>query len=199
MTHSVNRFCLLAAVLLAPLSACDGPAAPVVPGDELLFIRQSPTSPPLVSDEISFWAKRGQGIEVRMPYTNGHECLRFKLPGDALAAYPDGTAFRDGDSVRITIRLAQSGFYNFEFQPAGLRFSREHPAELRVSYSYRDPDVDGDGDVDARDELEFDAAAFWKQERAGEPWRRIGTARIDSTDEMRAELIGFTRYALASN
>jgi hypothetical protein len=184
--------------LLAALAACDDPSgARVVSGDELLFIRQDPTGPALTSTEVSFWAKLGENREVRLPYVNGHECLRFKVPGDALAYYPDGRAFHEGDSVRITIRQAVSGTFNFEFEPAGLRFHRDDPAELRVSYYYRDPDMDGDGDVDDDDQSEFAGAAFWKQELEGAPWTRIGTARLRDTYEMRANIEGFTKYAMA--
>jgi hypothetical protein len=201
MTHRKFGARLLAcALLLTPLAACDSPSdAPVVDEDELIFIRQADTAPALEYTEISFWAVRGESQEVRMPYENGYDCLRFKVPGNALERYPDGRLFEEGDSVRITIRVARNGFYNFDFQPSGLRFSDDHPAELRVSYEYRDDDTDGDGDVDERDDQEFDRAAFWKQETVGASWTRIGTVRLDEADEMRADLTGFTRYALASN
>jgi hypothetical protein len=201
MIHRTFGARLLAcALLLTPLAGCDDPSGSrIVDEDELIFIRQAETAPALEFTEISFWAKRGQNAEVRMPYVNGYDCLRFKVPGNALDRYPDGTQFQNGDSVRITIRVAQTGYYNFDFQPSGLRFDPEHPAELRVSYDYRDDDTDGDGDVDAVDEMEFEDAGFWKQETPGGQWMEIGTVRFDAEDEFRAELNGFTRYALASN
>jgi hypothetical protein len=201
MTHRSSRVGLIAcALLIGTLSGCQDPSGtPVVDGSDLLFIRQADTAPALEVSEVSFWVKAGDGKEVRMPYVNGHDCLRFKVPGNGLLRYPDGTPFEEGDSVRITIRVAQAGFYNFEFQPAGLQFDPDHPAELRISYAYRDADTDQDGDVDANDELEFGDAAIWKQEAGDSFWTQIGTARLDDLDEFRAELNGFTRYALASN
>jgi hypothetical protein len=199
MTQRLFRPTILAALVLAGLPSCSDVTGTEVSGDELIFIRQSPTAPALQTEVVSFWAKRGEDVDIRLPYQNGHDCLRFRLDDGSLLAYPDGRRFADGDSVQITIRLAQPGTFNFEFQPAGLRFDPSEPAELRVSYAYSDPDIDQDGDVDANDQLEFDDASFWRQETPESDWRKIGTVRFDSTDEMRAELSGFTRYALASN
>jgi hypothetical protein len=184
---------------LALLAACSDPAgARVVDGDRLLFVRQSPTAPALENGgQVAFWAKYGEDYDIRLPYVNGHDCLRFRLDDETLRSWPDGRRFQPGDSVRITIRLVDPDLYNFEFQPAGLRFNPDRPAELRVSYAYSDPDLDGDGDVDDRDRLEFDDVGFWRQETDGAPWTEIGTARLDATDEMRAELEGFTKYAMA--
>lgn len=62
----------------------------------------------------------------------------------------------------ITIRLVDPSRFMFEFEPAGLKFDPERPAELEVSYARADPDFDDDGVED--DKLEFD---FWRQEREG--------------------------------
>ena len=190
---------ILAAAGLA-LSGCSDPSGPpVVDTDDLLFIRQAAGAPALATVDTTFWARRGEDMEVRLEYVNGRDCLRFELEEESLLTRPDGTPFAAGDSVQIRIRLVDPELYNFEFSPAGLRFSSEEPAELRVSFRYADRDVDGDGDVDDQDEVEFDDAGFWKQETPASSWMRIGTGRFDATEEMRAELEGFTRYALASN
>lgn len=184
---------------LAALAACSDPAGPrVVTGDQLRFVRQAEGAPALENGgEVAFWAHYGEDYDIRLPYVTGHDCLRFRLDDETLLAYPDGRRFQPGDSVRITIRLVDPELYNFEFQPAGLRFNRDEPAELRVSYAYADPDLDGDGDVDGDDVAEFDDVGFWRQETPGAPWMEIGTGRLDATEEMRAELEGFTKYAMA--
>lgn len=172
-----------------------------VPGDRLIFIRAAADAPALETREVSFWAVKGRDTEVQIDYvplpgaSEGERCLRFRVRDDALLRLPDGTAIQEGDSVRITIRVVSYQDFNFEFLPAGLRFDPREPAELRVSYRFADRDFNADGVVDGRDEdFEF---GFWRQEREGLPWTRIGSARLHDLEEVRAELDGFTRYALA--
>ncbi len=170
-------------------------------GAELLRLAQN--APALERTEVSFWAIRGRGTEVEIRLApgggddDGEEFLEFEIPEDALLAYPDGRRFARGDSVRITIRVVDPTRFVFEFQPAGLKFDPRHPAELEVSYEWADPDYDGDGDRDSDDaeiEREF---GFWRQERAGQPWFRVGTVRVEEMDEAEAKITGFSKYALA--
>lgn len=187
--------------LLLLLAACERGASdsrrPMVREDELVFIRPAANSPPLVSTDTSFWAVAGDNREIRIPYVNGVAFLEFKVPGNALLRRPDGAAFRRGDSVRITVRLADPGRFSFEFQPAGLRFDRDHPAELRVRYRYADPDFNGDGRVDDEDRR-FDFG-LWRQEASGQPWAGLVTIRDADLEEVRATLEGFTKFAVAGN
>lgn len=199
--RSTRKHLLSAALLLAVLAAGCERTPTGVPADRLVFIRVAPGAPELEAHEVAFWAVKGENREVEIRYrprpgeSSGERCLRFRVPGDALLRDADGRSFRDGDSVRITIRVADYRHFHFEFLPAGLRFDPRRPAELRVAYQFADPDFNGDGVVDGRDEdFEF---GFWRQERAGLPWRRIGSVRVRDLEEVRAELDGFTRYALA--
>ncbi len=195
MSNRLFRFalCLLLPVALA---ACDDPSGGdggPVPGEELAFLRAAPGAPPLAVNEISFVAVAGQDHDVRIEYSNGEECLRFRLDDDALTRRPDGTPMNEGDTITIRIRVVDSGYFNFEFQPAGLQF--DEPAELRVNYQFAHPDFNGDGEVDEDDEdFEF---GVWRQEMPGQAWEPIGGARLHDLTEVRAELDGFTRYALA--
>lgn len=192
-----NRFFRRALCLLLPaaLAACEDPGGDggPVPGDDLVFLRPSAGAPPLAVSEISFVAVAGEDHDVRIDYANGEECLRFRLDDDALTRRPNGTPMNEGDTITIRIRVADSGYFNFEFQPAGLRFAE--PAELRVNYQFAHPDFNGDGDVDDDDEdFEF---GWWRQEAPGQSWERIASARVHDVTEVRAEIDGFTRYALA--
>ena len=198
----INRYLLLLA-LVPLLAACDNPnrgGDDVVDEDDLVFIQAAANAPPLETTDTTFWAVKGRDTELRIDYkvsgsADGPECLRFRLRDDALLRRPDGSLIREGDSVQIRIRLADARTFNFEFSPAGLRFNRSEPAELRVNYAFADPDFDGDGDVDGQDEdFEF---GWWRQEAPGQKWERIGSARVHDLTEVRAELDGFTRYALA--
>lgn len=187
---------LLLLALPAALAACENPnggdGGPR-PGEELVFLRPAVNAPYLTTYDTSFVAVAGRDHDVRLRYDNGDECLRFRLDDDALTRRPNGTPMREGDTITIRIRVVDTGYFNFEFQPAGLRFAE--PAELRVNYAYAHPDFNGDGEVDDDDEdFEF---GWWRQEMPGQEWEPIGSVRVHDLDEIRAEIGGFTRYALA--
>ena len=187
---------LLLLALPAALAACEDPSGgdgDVVPGEDLVFLRPAPNAPALATYDTSWVAVAGEDYDIRIPYVNGQECLRFRLDDDALTRRPDGTRMFEGDTITIRIRVVDAGYFNFEFQPAGLRFAE--PAELRVDYSFAHPDFNGDGEVDGDDDdFEF---GWWRQEMPGQDWERIGSVRLHDLDEVRAEIGGFTRYALA--
>jgi hypothetical protein len=196
---------LLAATVLlsaAGLASCDGsPAGPSqLPENELVFVRAAADAPPLAVQQVQVWAKAGEGRRIEIPYAKvgeygGDKCLEFTIPGDGLLTRPDGTPFARGDSVLITIRVVDPNAFNFEFSPSGLRFSSKHPAELRISYKWADPDLNGDGRVDDSDRrIGFD---IWKQETPAARWERIGTSRDSDVEELRANITGFTKYAMA--
>jgi hypothetical protein len=198
-----RRLISAATLLLATtLASCsDSPSGPgELPQDQLVFIRAAANAPPLDATHVQLWAKAGEGRRVEIRYQKvgeygGDRCLEFNIPGDALLRRPDGTAFAKGDSILITITLADPGSFNFSFAPSGLTFSQSHPAELRISYKWADPDYNGDGVVDDRDRaFRFD---IWKQEADGAPWLKIGTARDSNVEELRADIFSFTRYAMA--
>jgi len=200
----IRRFLPAAALLLAGmLSSCDGgPSGPSEkPANELVFLRAAGGAPALQTDHIEFWAKAGDGIEREIRYSNtapgyaGDECLRFKIPGNGLYKKPDGSRFQKGDSVLISVRVVDLQHFNFEFQPSGLQFDPDHPAELRISFRWADPDLNGDGVVDDRDRsFSF---GIWKQEADGLPWMRITSQRDSDLQEVRADILGFTKYAMA--
>lgn len=193
----------LAAVLALLLAGCNyNPVDPVpdaLPESELSFLRFAAGAPPPADSVVSFWAVRGEDREVEIRLQpeegeqEGEEFLEFEVSGQSLASYPDGRPFARGDSVLITIRLVDPSRFMVKFEPAGLKFDPDHPAELEVSYAHADPDYDGDGEDD--EDLEF---SFWRQEREGELWYRMGTVFIEDLSEVEAEIEGFTRYALAS-
>ena len=183
------------------LGACErgstGSRPPIVPEDELVFLRAAAGAPPLATTDTTFWVDVEDGRDVRIRYANGENGLEFKVPGRGLLRRPDGTAFGRGDSVQIRIRLAEPGTFNFEFQPAGLRFDPDRPAELRIRYRYANPDYNGDGRVDSADQS-FDFG-LWRQEASGQPWAGLITIRDVDLQEVRAEVEGFTKFAVAGN
>ncbi|HEV2148339.1 MAG TPA: hypothetical protein VGR37_13120 [Longimicrobiaceae bacterium] len=193
---------LLLALLLAagcgdPAGSGDRPRAE----DELVFLRAAEGTPPLESQTVSFVARVGDNARAEIRYVNngyGYEkCLEFRIPGNGLLRRPDGRRFQRGDTVRITITVVDPARFDFRFEPSGLRFDPDHPAELRVSYRWADRDYNGDGTVDDRDERFEREFGFWHQGRAGQPWSRMGTVKLEDLREAKAEITGFSRYALA--
>lgn len=199
-----DRRLLSAALLLcsAALASCEGsPSGPEqLPESRLAFIRAAADAPPLETQQIQVWAKAGESRRVEIRYVKvgeygGDKCLEFDIPGDALLTRPDGTPLARGDSVLITVRVVDPDAFDFEFSPSGLRFNPDHPAELRISYKWADPDLNGDGRVDDRDRgFSFE---IWKQETEGAQWFKVGTSRDRDLQELRADITGFTKYAMA--
>lgn len=200
---------LLAALLASAAIACsssddDGDNDPGAerPEAELNIVRLAADAPPLFSDSISFWAFRGEGAEARLYFQDetggqGDEYLSLKLANESLRLYPDGTPFADGDSVLIIIKVVDPQAILFELQPAGLKFSANDRAELRIRYDRADGDFNDDGEHDGHDDDIEDIIGIWRQESPGLPFVRLGTARVREQKELRAELDGFSRYAIA--
>jgi hypothetical protein len=195
-------FSIALLLFAATLAACDGsPSDPgQLPESKLAFVRAADDAPPLETGQVQFWAKAGDGRRAEIKYAQvgeygGDKCLEFDVPGDALLTRPDGTPFAPGDSVLITIRVVDPAAFRFEFSPSGLRFDPKHPAELRISYKWADPDLNGDGRVDDRDRSV--SVDIWKQENDGGPWFRLGTSRDTDLQELRSDITGFTKYAMA--
>jgi hypothetical protein len=192
-----------AAALALPLAvACDrGPTEPEeLPQEELIFLRATPDAPPLAALQAQVWARRGEGRRIEIPYARvgsygGDRCLELNIPGDALWKRPDGTLYQPGDSVLITVTVSNPNQFHFRFEPSGLQFNPQHPAELRISYKWADRDFNGDGVInDADRNFTF---AVWRQETLAAPWYRLRTEKDDNVQEARADVLGFTGYALA--
>lgn len=192
---------LLTAAMVAV--GCSDTTAPGVPTSQLNFVRQDTLAPPLLATRDSFWARVGDGREMRLyyqgatPTDSGEEFLRFEVPGDGLSRRPDGSPFRVGDSIRITITVEDPTRFIFRFEPAGLAFSNEHPARLKVRYFNAEQDFDGDGDEDEDDRSIEREIGLWRQRVPGEPWVRIGFVKFEELDEISANLFGFSQYAVA--
>jgi hypothetical protein len=185
------------------LAACQNPEHPQELADgQIVLVRADPTAPPLEAQHVSFWAKAGdtKHVEIRYVSTNqysGDKCLEFTIPSNGLYRKPDGTAFQKGDSVLITIDVVDPQHFDFRFAPSGLKFDPSHPAEMRVSYKWAAPDANGDGVVDSKDTALLNGMGIWGREADGEAWRRLSTDRDGSVEELRANIPGFSQYAMA--
>ena len=187
----------------AILSCSDNTGPESRPPGELNIIRQDTLAPPLVSNTASVWAKVGDGRELHLNYQGatpadtGEEFIRFEIPGDGLVRKPDGTPFQAGDSILITVTVINDADFHFDFEPAGLVFSTEHPARLRVRYFDADHDFDDDGDTDAADAAIEQVLDLWHRSGPSASWTKVGSVKFEELDELDANIFSFSEYAVA--
>ena len=196
------------------MAACGGgsttPVDPVVPPAggtpeaSLQFLKPA-TGTSLRTDSVSFWAVKGQDREVAMYYrpnagsSDSVRFLRFRVRNESLLTRPDGSAFANGDSVRITIRIKDFSKLITEFLPSGLKFSGLRPAELRLDFKNCDQDFNRDGVVNQTDANIVPTFAIWKQEAVGQPWFKL-TSNVEQSgnlSEVKADVVSFTNHAVA--
>ena len=205
MRYKALKLALLALAPAALLLGCGEATSPDVARspENLNFLRPDRAAPPLADTLVSFWAKRGEDREVRLRYqprpgsTEMEEFLRLSVPAAALEQRPDGSAFAAGDSVLITVHVIDPVRMIVEFQPSGLRFSAASPARLRLDYGEADHDIDGDGDIDDHDLTLESHLSIWRQEAPGQLWYKVASAVAQDLDEVEADILGFTGYAIA--
>ena len=202
----MRRARVLSFALAAAIAACSDSGGPdnggVKPPGELTIIRLPAGSPPIWNPVDSFYAKKGEERELRIYFEDevggsGEEYLRLRVGSGSLLSYPDGTLFQVGDSVLITVRVVDPEQIYFEFEPSGLRFNPSVPAELKIEYAETEGDLDDDGDVDNDDDAIEQVIDLWRQEQAGQDFVKLGAIKIEELDEIEADILGFTRYAIA--
>ena len=187
---------------LALLAGCNndkttGPDDDPTPEGDLHFLAPATNGSPIAEVTASFYAVRGENSEVRLRHANGEDFLRFEVKNNTGIQLPDGSTLPVGDSVLITVTVSDASRFIVEFQPSGLRFTGSDPAELRLRYAEADDDVNDDGRVDSEDDSLRSSFSIWKQELPGDPWVRLGSVVVKDMNEVRADITGFTRYAIA--
>lgn len=188
---------------LVALLACGDNAGPPsgVPPAELHIVQQDTLSPPLVATQVSFWAKVGEGREVRLFYevtpADSDEFLRFEVPGDGLLRKPNGTAFAPGDSIQITVTVLDASRFQFQFEPSGLVFNPNQPARLKVKYFGANHDFNDDGVTNAADSTIEQMLDLWRREGPTASWFKTGAVKFEELDELDANILAFTEYAVA--
>lgn len=202
----------VAAIALACSSAGDGsggtgpgpvPTDSTVAEDSLRFLRPALTAPPFAARTVSFWAVRGQRREIRLMYQpaagqlDSFEFIRFRVDKKSLVTDSAGQPLASGDSVLITLTISDTLRLITEFQPAGLTFNPSEPARLWIKFGEADPDLNEDGVVTAADTTLLLGLKIWKLEQPGEPWSLLPSIVNTVSQEVEADIPGFTRYAVA--
>jgi hypothetical protein len=114
-------------------------------GSLLNFLAPSSGAPALVSDTVRFYAVVGQDRHDSLYYhaaagqTDSVRFAYFDVPSGALVTDQNGDTLASGDSLQITMYLADSAQMVVGFQPSGLTFSSSTPASLVLSYHWANP------------------------------------------------------------
>ena len=199
--------------LVASLAAChDDPVGPraddsvaqaVIATGTPHFLQAASGAPSIANPTIKFYAKKGQRRTVFMLYharpgqRDSTDLIRFRLRETSLLARPNGTPIRTGDSVLITLKLVDPVKLIVDFQPAGLRFNPQNPADLRVRWAETNPDVNRDGAVNQQDATLKQRLKIWRRESSTQPWMKTASLVDVPSEECELDLTGFTRYAVA--
>jgi hypothetical protein len=207
--HSIFRAwrAALVAVAALALAACGDSTGnddgEVVETSELQFLSPAPDAPPLVVTTASFYAKKGEDRRLRMFYrprpaeTDSTEFLRFEVKAQSLLRRPNGSSIAQGDSVLITVTVVDLSRFIVDFQPSGLRFDPDEPAELKLEFDEADDDIDDDGDIDGDDDLREAELSLWRRETATQPWVQLASQVEVELEQLEADILGFTNYAIA--
>lgn len=180
-----------------------GPVDSTAAQDSLHFLRPAIGAPPLADRTVSFWAVQSENREIRLMYQkqSGHadsvEFARFRVDAGALVSDSEGNALAPRDSVLITLSVQDTLRLITEFHPTGLVFSSRKPARLWLKFGEADPDLNGDHVVNAADTVLLNQLTIWKQEHPGDPWSLVPSIINGGSQEVEADIPGFTRFAVA--
>jgi len=185
---------LAALVLIALAAGCSSATGPGgTPATTLHFLRAASDAPPLADTSVTFWAYRSRETEATIWYrprsgeSDSTEFVDFTVPDHSITQ----------DSVQITITVVDPANLVVQFEPAGLKFSATNPAQLSLNYSEADSDINDDGSVDSTDTALKATLGVWRQETAGGLWFPVPSTSIEISDDIEAQIYGFTRYAIA--
>ena len=200
----MRRMTVMAGALALVLFGCGDNTGPAGrPDAQLTIVRQDTLAPPLLTTQVSFWAKVGDGREIRLfyqgaaPGDTGEEYLRFEVPGDGLYRKPNGTAFGAGDSILITVTVLDPTRFVYQFEPSGLQFTPDHPARLKIKYFDCNHDFNDDGVEDTEDTRIESLLSIWERSGPGMPWFRLSGVQFEELDELDANIPSFTEHAVA--
>lgn len=192
---------------LLALTACGGgpvdPAPPETrPPSGLTIVQLAANHPAFFNTEATIWAKLGRDSEAIIYFEDagggqGESFAKFRVRPQSLRAFPDGRLFSATDSVLITLRIPDPATALVELLPSGLQFQPSQPAELKFEFVHGDRDLNDDGVVNGQDAALEQLFAIWRQEILNGPFIKLATVKVESTRELKADILGFSRFAIA--
>jgi hypothetical protein len=198
---TLRAFALLA--LTAALSCSDSTAPEMRAESDLHLLHVSSASPPLAATQLSFYAVKGKPGGADLWYhalpgrTDSLKFVEFRMGPLSLESRPDGSAIATGDSVLITLTVADPTHLVITYQPSGLTFSASDQPSLKMFWVACGDDLNYDGKVDAADTALVQKFSIWRQEAAGQPWLKLPSVVVPSVKEVDTRLSGFTGYAIS--
>jgi hypothetical protein len=168
-------------------STADDPPAGV-PESALHFLTPDSGAPGFIVDTIRFYAVAGQDRSATMYYQDSTAFVTFDVPANALANNPDGSPIADGDSIPITVAIADSARLIVGFQPAGLVFASGHPALLTLSFAHATQHLSPGNES---------KLSLWREEQPGDPWHKVPSNTRQDLETVTGRVDGFTVYATA--
>jgi len=171
--------------------------------DSMQFLRPAVGAPALAQKVVSFYAVRGEDRRAEIWYhpragePDSSRLVRLKLDKRSLENAPDGTPIAQGDSLLITMTVADTLKLIVDMQPAGLVFADNREAKLTMWYIETDPDLNLDGVVDTLDAQLEATLTTWRQENPGDLWQQLSGVLDTVDDQIETEITGFTRYAVS--
>jgi Prokaryotic membrane lipoprotein lipid attachment site len=178
---------IVAALAVAGCSTADDPN-PGVPESALHFLTPDPGAPGFAVDTLRLYAVVGQDRSAVLYYRDSVPFATFDIPAGALTRDATGAPLAAGDSLLITVAIADSSRLIVGFQPAGLAFSNGHPAQLTLSYAHAHNNLSPSNES---------SLSLWRQENPGEPWHRVSSNTRKDVKTVSGRVDGFTVYATA--
>jgi hypothetical protein len=170
---------------------------------ELHIVEVSASAPPLVTYEASFWACGWRSQNLLFHYSSAPSdggsrvFLELTIPQKSITRWPSGRHFRWYHCVEIGVKIDPNHLVA-QFEPSGLKFSQELPAQLRISYREANFDLNGDGVVDVKDEQIRDRElGLWRLPHENGVWQRIGSVHVKDAKRFDAKLYQFSQYGVA--
>jgi hypothetical protein len=171
---------IVAALAIAGCSTADSPD----PGQSeasLHFLTPDSGAPGFLADTVQFYAVAGQDRSATLFYQDSTPFATFDVG-------PKSLNMAAGDSVLITVAIADSSRLIVGFQPSGLTFVNGHPAQLTLSFAH------AKGNLSDSTESSL---SLWRQEQPGQPWHKVPSNAQKSLQTVTGRVDGFTVYATA--